>query len=104
MRRRRIRGRDPISPLRRPTPSRRHDLGGIVTIEAAETRIASLRAELRAWLGEHRQPALAGRSEYEVENDAWRNPDSPLFDDYTAWERASLEARLVCPHWPEEYG
>ncbi|MGX4695410.1 acyl-CoA dehydrogenase family protein [Streptomyces sp. JNUCC 63] len=43
-------------------------------------------------------------SELEVEHECWGNPDSPKYEAYLAYERASLEARLVCPHWPAEYG
>lgn len=70
----------------------------------SDARTDALRTELRAWLSEHRRPALVGRTEYELELDTWRNPQSPLFDEYAAFEQASLEARLVCPHWPAEYG
>ena len=75
-----------------------------MTTDSTANSRQALRAELRQWLQEHRRPALAGRTEYELELDTWRNPQSPLFEDYTAWERASLEARLVCPQWPQEYG
>ncbi|MGI5242206.1 acyl-CoA dehydrogenase family protein [Dactylosporangium sp. CA-139066] len=69
-----------------------------------DARLDEFRGEIRDWLRVHRRPALAGMGEYDLEREAWRNPASPLFDDFTAWENASLEARLVCPHWPEEYG
>jgi len=75
-----------------------------MTTDSDEQRLADLRAELREWLAEHRRPALAGMGEYEVEREVWRNPDSPLQEDFRAFEQASLEARLICPHWPEEYG
>jgi len=64
----------------------------------------AFRSRLRAWLEANRRPALDSIGEYELEGVAWRKPSSPLFADYQVWERASLDARLVCPHWPEEHG
>ncbi|GII78559.1 putative acyl-CoA dehydrogenase FadE17 [Sphaerisporangium rufum] len=75
-----------------------------MTIDSGDGRLDRLRAELREWLGEHRRPSLAGMGEYDLEREVWRNPESPLHDDFQAFEQASLAARLVCPQWPAEYG
>ncbi|MER5628257.1 acyl-CoA dehydrogenase family protein [Streptosporangium sp. NPDC002544] len=75
-----------------------------MTTDFGDKRLEDFRAELRQWLSEHRRPALASMGEYELEREAWRNPESPLYEDFLAWEKASLEAGLVCPHWPVEYG
>jgi alkylation response protein AidB-like acyl-CoA dehydrogenase len=41
---------------------------------------------------------------HDLERGVWRNPESPLYEDFLAWEKASMEARLICPQWPVDYG
>ena len=50
--------------------------------------LRAFREEMRAWIGEHAPPGLTG-----PEHVAW--PD---------WERRLVDARLVCPQWPEQVG
>jgi alkylation response protein AidB-like acyl-CoA dehydrogenase len=66
--------------------------------------IDEFRIQLRTWLERNKRSALDSIGEYELEGEAWRNPKSYLFADYSAFEIASLNAGLVCPHWPVEYG
>ncbi|HEY4024805.1 MAG TPA: acyl-CoA dehydrogenase family protein [Candidatus Dormibacteraeota bacterium] len=50
--------------------------------------LRAFREEMRAWIAEHAPAGLDG-------------PDHPAWPE---WERRMLEARLVCPQWPEEVG
>jgi alkylation response protein AidB-like acyl-CoA dehydrogenase len=68
------------------------------------TDLDHLREELRAFAQANVHPQLVGMDDLDVERDIWRSPHHPAHEAYLAYERASLEARLVCPHWAEEYG
>lgn len=76
----------------------------MTTVLDDDVHLQTFREELRDWLAEHRRPALAGMGEYELERDAWRNPDSPRYTEFLAWEQDSRQARLICPQWPADYG
>jgi len=71
--------------------------------------IAEFRAEMRAWIAEHAPPGLAELADwtnvvttggYGSERRAKEMAD-PL---YRQWETELLQARLICPQWPEEFG
>lgn len=66
--------------------------------------LADLRTWVRRWIAENTHPEMVGMTELSVEQNVWSQPDSPKFAAYAAYEAASLEARLVCPQWPAEYG
>jgi alkylation response protein AidB-like acyl-CoA dehydrogenase len=76
--------------------------------------LADLRSELRNWITDNAPPGLADildwRSGVDLpgsvasrvsEQDRARARRDPR---YLGWERRCLEARLVCPAWPQEYG
>lgn len=71
---------------------------------ATATDLDQLREELRAFAQANIHPRLVGMDDLDVERDIWRSPDHPAHDEFLAYEQASLEARLVCPHWSPEYG
>lgn len=70
---------------------------------AAQT-LEELRSEIKQWIARNLQPHLVGMDDMDVEREVWGNPDGPKHEAFLAYEKASLEAGLVCPHWPEEYG
>jgi alkylation response protein AidB-like acyl-CoA dehydrogenase len=74
----------------------------------------SFRADLRAWIDKHVPEGLAETFDWRVRADLpgsvgrlqtqeelSRAQEHPLFKE---WEQRCLEARLVCPAWPEEHG
>ncbi|MDR7085031.1 alkylation response protein AidB-like acyl-CoA dehydrogenase [Arthrobacter ginsengisoli] len=63
-----------------------------------------LRSEIGQWISQNLQPDLVGMDDMDVEREIWGNPDNPKHAAFLAYEKASLEAGLVCPHWPEEFG
>lgn len=70
----------------------------------AATDLDQLREELRAFAQANVHPRLVGMDDLDVERDIWSSPHHPAHDEFLAYEKASLEAKLVCPHWPAEYG
>lgn len=66
--------------------------------------LTSLREELRSWARANVHPELVGMDDMDVERDIWGTPTHPAHDAFLAYEAASLEAHLVCPHWDEAYG
>jgi alkylation response protein AidB-like acyl-CoA dehydrogenase len=76
--------------------------------------LAAFRADLRAWIDKHVPDGLADTFDWRVRADLpgsigrlqtqeelSRAQEHPLFKE---WEQRCLEARLVCPAWPEEHG
>ncbi|HVW34215.1 MAG TPA: acyl-CoA dehydrogenase family protein [Acidimicrobiia bacterium] len=74
----------------------------------------AFRADLRAWIDKHVPEGLADTFDWRVRADLpgsvgrlqtqeelSRAQEHPLFKE---WEQRCLEARLVCPAWPEEHG
>jgi alkylation response protein AidB-like acyl-CoA dehydrogenase len=59
---------------------------------------AGYRAEVRAWLQEHRDRAPRARRRGE------RDEELALVDQHRAWQRALAEAGLAGVTWPEAYG
>lgn len=66
--------------------------------------VTELRGWVQDWLKDHTYPELVGMEDMDVEREIWGQPDNPKHAAFAAYEAASLEAGLVCPHWPEEYG
>jgi alkylation response protein AidB-like acyl-CoA dehydrogenase len=65
--------------------------------------LEDFRVEMRAWIALHRQPALAGLDAHQL----WAGDhagDPAISAAYSDWEAAALDAHLVCPRWPTEYG
>ncbi len=79
---------------RRPVPgpedrhSDRSAVGGRRMELDLGPELRAFREEMRAWIAEHAPAGLTG-------------PGHPAWPD---WERRLLEARLVCPQWPEAAG
>jgi alkylation response protein AidB-like acyl-CoA dehydrogenase len=71
--------------------------------------IAQFRTELREWIGREAPEGLAELADWNMaaSGGARRAPRmaealaSPL---YAEWDRKLSAARLICPHWPAEYG
>ncbi|GAB2986408.1 acyl-CoA dehydrogenase family protein [Amycolatopsis acidiphila] len=71
--------------------------------------IDAFRADLRSWIAAHAPDGLSGLVSWEAAliTGGRRTPglDEALADPrYREWERELLEAKLVCPQWPAEYG
>jgi alkylation response protein AidB-like acyl-CoA dehydrogenase len=73
--------------------------------------LAGFRRELREWIAEHADPKLplvtdwnampSGDGGQRAEHLADLAATDPL---YHRWAEQLREARLICPHWPEEFG
>jgi alkylation response protein AidB-like acyl-CoA dehydrogenase len=71
--------------------------------------IAQFRSELREWIGREAPEGLAELADWNMaaSGGARRAPRmaqalaSPL---YAEWDRKLSAAKLICPHWPAEYG
>jgi alkylation response protein AidB-like acyl-CoA dehydrogenase len=81
---------------------------------SGETSLTGLRAHLRSWIAQNAPAGLADVIDWRVradlpgsvgsmqsEHDLAQAQEHALFRE---WEQRCLEARLVCPAWPQEYG
>jgi len=71
--------------------------------------IAQFRGELREWIAEQTPGELAGLADWNVAATgggyrARRLTDALGHPAYAEWQRRLLDARLVCPQWPAEFG
>jgi len=69
---------------------------------------AAFRGEMRRWIAENAPAGLAGLVDWNASpmtgghrTDLDRAEQDPL---YAQWVDRLLEAKLICPQWPEEYG
>jgi alkylation response protein AidB-like acyl-CoA dehydrogenase len=65
--------------------------------------LEAFRKELRAWIDANRPDFLGDIDERAVYTGGVGLP-GPQGDAFRQWTDRSLEARLVCPHWPTEVG
>ena len=71
--------------------------------------IAEFRADLRAWVAAHAPAGLAELTDWQsIGVTGGYRPEglaAAMADPrYQEWERELVDARLVCPQWPAEYG
>jgi alkylation response protein AidB-like acyl-CoA dehydrogenase len=71
--------------------------------------IAQFRAELRDWIAAEAPEGLAGLADWSgaYTGGGSRDPqltEAALAPAYQEWVRKLQDARLICPHWPEEFG
>jgi alkylation response protein AidB-like acyl-CoA dehydrogenase len=71
--------------------------------------IAQFRSELREWIAANAPEELAELADWNLANSVGGRRDkrfAAALDSaaYAEWDRRLTEARLICPHWPEEYG
>jgi alkylation response protein AidB-like acyl-CoA dehydrogenase len=71
--------------------------------------IAQFRAELRDWIAAEAPQGLSGLADWNMAYTGGGNRDPQLAEAaaapaYQEWADKLLQARLICPHWPEESG
>jgi alkylation response protein AidB-like acyl-CoA dehydrogenase len=68
--------------------------------------IEGFRAELRDWIAAEAPPGLAGLADWNMAYTGGGNRDPLLTEaaEYQEWAEKLQSARLICPHWPEEFG
>jgi alkylation response protein AidB-like acyl-CoA dehydrogenase len=68
--------------------------------------IERFRAELRDWIAAEAPPGLAGLADWNMAYTGGGNRDPQLTEaaEYREWAGKLQAARLICPHWPEEFG
>ena len=68
--------------------------------------IERFRAELRDWIAAEAPPGLAGLADWNMAYTGGGNRDPQLTEaaEYREWADKLQAARLICPHWPEEFG
>jgi alkylation response protein AidB-like acyl-CoA dehydrogenase len=71
--------------------------------------IAQFRSELREWIAANAPAELAEMADWNLAagGGARRDPRTVAAlasPEYAEWDRRLLEAKLICPHWPAEYG
>jgi alkylation response protein AidB-like acyl-CoA dehydrogenase len=71
--------------------------------------IAQFRAELRDWIAAQAPQGLTGLADWNMVPTGGGNLDPRLADAaadpaYQEWAAKLQAARLICPHWPEEFG
>jgi len=71
--------------------------------------IAQFRAELRDWITAEAPDGLASMADWKAVNTTGGNRDPELIQaaatpEYQEWGDKLRDARLICPHWPEECG
>jgi alkylation response protein AidB-like acyl-CoA dehydrogenase len=65
--------------------------------------LEDFRREKRAWIQRHREPALLGLDAHELWAGDYRD-DAAVMAAFDRWEAAAMDAQLVCPLWPVEFG
>jgi alkylation response protein AidB-like acyl-CoA dehydrogenase len=71
--------------------------------------IAQFRAELADWIAAEAPPGLAALTDWHIAATAGGYRGRELLaaaehPAYQEWEAKLAAARLICPHWPEEFG
>ena len=71
--------------------------------------IAQFRSELREWIAANAPAELAEMADWNLAagGGARRDPRTVAAlasPEYAEWDRKLSEAKLICPHWPAEYG
>jgi alkylation response protein AidB-like acyl-CoA dehydrogenase len=71
--------------------------------------IAQFRSELREWIAANAPAELAEMADWNLAagGGARRDPRTVAAlasPEYAEWDRKLTEAKLICPHWPAEYG
>jgi alkylation response protein AidB-like acyl-CoA dehydrogenase len=71
--------------------------------------IAQFRSELREWIAANAPAELAEMTDWNLAagGGARRDPRTVAAlasPEYAEWDRKLSEAKLICPHWPAEYG
>jgi len=71
--------------------------------------VAQFRSELREWIAANAPAELAEMADWNLAagGGARRDPRTVAAlasPEYAEWDRRLLEAKLICPHWPAEYG
>jgi alkylation response protein AidB-like acyl-CoA dehydrogenase len=71
--------------------------------------IAQFRTELREWIAREAPAELAGLADWNMTGNAGGRRDGRMAaamasPAYLEWDRRLSEAKLICPHWPAEYG
>ena len=71
--------------------------------------IAQFRAELREWIAAEAPESLPGLADWNMPLTAGSRRGAELVraqadPAYAEWEAKLAERRLICPHWPEEFG
>jgi alkylation response protein AidB-like acyl-CoA dehydrogenase len=71
--------------------------------------IARFRTELREWIAREAPAELAGLADWNMTGNAGGRRDGRMAaamasPAYLEWDRKLCEAKLICPHWPAEYG
>jgi alkylation response protein AidB-like acyl-CoA dehydrogenase len=67
--------------------------------------VAEFRAEIRDWIAGHAPAGLAELADWSDWNNVLlTRAEETKHPFYTQWERELADARLICPHWPEEFG
>jgi alkylation response protein AidB-like acyl-CoA dehydrogenase len=71
--------------------------------------IAQFRSELREWITANAPAELAEMADWNLAagGGARRDPRTVAAlasPEYAEWDRKLTEAKLICPHWPAEYG
>jgi alkylation response protein AidB-like acyl-CoA dehydrogenase len=71
--------------------------------------IAQFRAELREWIEAEAPESLAGLADWNMPMTAGGRRGGELVraqadPAYAEWEAKLAEQRLICPHWPTEFG
>jgi alkylation response protein AidB-like acyl-CoA dehydrogenase len=65
----------------------------------------AFRAQVRDWIGDHKPAGLAELADWSALIIRWwSREDECRSDVYHEWQKAMLAERLVCGHWPSEYG
>ena len=68
---------------------------------------AEFRTEMREWIGSNAPDGLAALTDWNavgLTGGYDPNPDARHSPLYAEWERRLLDAKLICPRWPVEFG
>jgi alkylation response protein AidB-like acyl-CoA dehydrogenase len=71
--------------------------------------IAQFRIELREWIAREAPEGLAGLVDWNMASSGGQRRAPGMAEAlaspvYAEWDRKLSEAKLICPHWPAEYG
>src|SRR5215468_1054895 len=71
--------------------------------------IAEFRSELRGWITSNAPDGLVGLTDWRIgpTTGGYQSPElarATTRPEYAEWERRLADARLICPHWPAEFG
>jgi alkylation response protein AidB-like acyl-CoA dehydrogenase len=72
------------------------------------TSLPEFRNQVREWIGHNAPEGLARLTDWSRllrgGGEWWSYPTEMATDEYRTWERRLTEERLVCGHWPAQYG